>query len=279
MNLNLDLSYAIDDRINMAGGAEFRNERFEIVEGTKESWTEGSLPARASTPGSNGFTGFGPLTKGNWNRYNFAAYADLEINDRDRNWTVSFAQRIEHFSDFGMTANGKFAGRVGLSDQFALRASVQSASVRPRPVSRTPSTLDDLRSRDHGSDEQRHDSSTNPLAEHFGGQPLKPEKSVNLAMGGVYDSGPFNLSMDFFQIRVSDRLTTSADRQLSPEEIQQLEDDGVIREGGVLARFRFFINDFSTTTTASTWWALTILRERAAPPRPSAVRGTGRRRR
>ena len=91
--------------------------------------------------------------------------------------------------------------------------------------------------------------STNPLAQHFGGQPLKPEKSINLAMGAVYDSGPFSFSMDLFQIRVSDRLTTSADRTLSPEEIRQLEEDGIIREGGVLARFRFFINDFSTTTS------------------------------
>ncbi len=250
MNLNLDLSYAVDDRINMAGGAEFRNERFEIVEGTKESWTEGQLASQGFQPGSNGFTGFGPLTKGNWNRYNFAAYADLEINDRDGNWTVSFAQRIEHFSDFGMTANGKFAGRVGLSDQFALRASVQSGFRAPTPGQQNAfniSTIYDPAIMDLTNNGTI--PSTNPLAEHFGGQPLKPEKSVNLAMGGVYDSGPFNLSMDFFQIRVSDRLTTSADRQLSPEEIQQLEDDGVIREGGVLARFRFFINDFATTTT------------------------------
>ena len=68
-------------------------------------------------------------------------------------------------------------------------------------------------------------------------------------MGAVYDGGAFNLSMDFFQIRASNRLTTSADRTLTPAEIRQLEDDGIIREGGVLARFRFFINDFATRTT------------------------------
>ena len=90
--------------------------------------------------------------------------------------------------------------------------------------------------------------STSPLAMNFGGQALKPEKSVNLAIGAVYDDGPFSLSMDLFQIRVSDRLTTSADRILSPAEIEQLIAEGIIRPGGVLARFRFFINDFATRT-------------------------------
>ena len=250
MNLNLDLSYKLDDRMNLAGGAEFRNERFEIIRGSTESWTEGPLASQGFTPGSNGFTGFGPLTEGSWNRYNFAAYADLEINDRDGNWTLGFAQRIEHFSDFGMTANGKFAARLGLTDQFALRASVQSGFRAPTPGQQNAfniSTIYDPAIMDLTNNGTI--PSTNPLARHFGGQPLKPEKSVNLALGTVYDTGPFNLSMDFFQIRVSDRLTTSADRTLSPEEIRQLEEDGIIREGGVLARFRFFINDFSTTTT------------------------------
>ena len=249
LNLNLDLSYALDERINLAGGAEFRNERFEIVRGSEESWTEGPLASQGFTPGSNGFTGFGPLTEGDWNRYNFAAYADLEINDRDGNWTLGFAQRIEHFSDFGMTANGKFAGRVGLSDRFALRASVQSGFRAPTPGQQNAfniSTIYDPAIMDLTNNGTI--PSTNPLAVHFGGQALKPEKSVNLAMGAVYDNGPFNLSMDFFQIRVSDRLTTSADRSLTPEEIRQLEADGIIREGGVLARFRFFINDFATAT-------------------------------
>ena len=250
MNLNLDLSYELDDRTNLAGGAELRNERFRIVEGDAESWTEGSLASQGFTPGSNGFTGFGPLTKGAWNRYNIAVYGDLEMNDRDRDWTVGFAQRIEYFSDFGMTVNGKFAGRLGLSGALALRASVSSGFRAPTPGQQNAfniTTIYDPAIMDLTNNGTI--PSTNPLARHFGGKPLKPEKSINVAVGGVYESGPFNLSMDLFQIRVSDRLTTSADRTLTPEEIKQLEEDGTIREGGVLARFRFFINDFATRTT------------------------------
>ena len=76
---------------------------------------------------------YDPLTKGVWNRCNIAVYGDLEMNDRDRDWTVGFAQRIEYFSDFGMTVNGKFAGRLGLSGALALRASVSSGFGAPTP--------------------------------------------------------------------------------------------------------------------------------------------------
>ena len=250
MNLNLDLSYPLDDRMNLAGGAEFRNERFEIIRGSTESWTEGPLASQGFTPGSNGFTGFGPLTEGNWNRYNFAAYVDLEIDDPGDAWTLGLAQRIEHFSDFGTTWNVKLAGRLSVTEGFAMRSSASTGFRAPTPGQQNAfniSTIYDPAIMDLTNNGTI--PSTNPLARHFGGQPLKPERSINLAMGAVYDSGPFSLSMDLFQIRVSDRLTTSADRTLSPEEIRQLEDDGIIREGGVLARFRFFINDFATTTS------------------------------
>ena len=250
MNLNMDLSYSMSDRVNVAGGAEWRNERFEIIEGSRESWTEGSLASQGFTPGSNGFTGFGPLTEGIWNRTNFAAYGDLEIEDPDETWTLGIAQRIEHFSDFGTTWNGKLAGRLSVSDRLALRTSASTGFRAPTPGQQNAfniSTIYDPAIMDLTNNGTI--PSTNPLAVHFGGQPLKPEKSVNLAMGAVYDGGRFKGSMDFFQITVSDRLTTSADRTLTPDEIRQLEEDGIIREGGVLARFRFFINDFATRTS------------------------------
>ena len=249
INLNVDLSYALNERVNLAGGAEWRNERFEIFRGSTESWTEGSLATQGFTPGSNGFTGFGPLTEGNWNRNNFAAYGDMEIREPDGLWTFGFAGRVERFSDFGTTINGKVAGRVSASENFGLRASVSTGFRAPTPGQQNAfniSTIYDPAIMDLTNNGTI--PSTSPLAVNFGGEPLTPEKSVNLALGAVYDDGPFSLSMDFFQIRVSDRLTTSADKQLSTSEIEQLIAEGIIRPGGVLARFRFFINDFATRT-------------------------------
>ena len=248
-NLNLDLSYDYSDMVNIAGGAEFRNERFEIVPGDRPSWTEGSLATQGFTPGSNGFTGFGPLTEGVWNRNNFAGYLDIELSDPDNAWLLDVAGRVERFSDFGTTINGKFAARVSVSEQMGLRASASTGFRAPTPGQQNAfniSTIYDPAIMDLTNNGTI--PSTSPLAERFGGKPLTPEKSINMAVGTVYDSGPFKLSMDFFRIQVSDRLTTSADRQLSPQEIEELIGLGIIRPGGVLARFRFFINDFATTT-------------------------------
>ncbi len=248
-NLNVDLSYAVNDRVNLAGGGEWRNERFEIIPGDRPSWTEGPLANQGFTPGSNGFTGFGPLTEGIWNRNNFAAYGDLEIREPDGAWTFGVAGRFENFSDFGTTINGKVAGRISLSEEFGLRASASTGFRAPTPGQQNAfniSTIYDPAIMDLTNNGTI--PSTSPLAMRFGGEALKPETSINIAAGAVYDDGPFSFSMDYFQIDVSDRLTTSADRSLTVEEIRQLEQEGIIREGGVLARFRFFINDFATTT-------------------------------
>ena len=249
INFNLDLSYALSDRMNIAGGAEWRQEGFEITQGGRPSWDEGPLATQGFTPGSNGFTGFGPLTVGNWKRSNFAGYGDVEFRDIVSNRNFSVAGRIENFSDFGLTINGKVAGRVGLSEDFALRGSASTGFRAPTPGQQNAfniSTIYDPEIMDLTNNGTI--PSTSRLAEQYGGRPLEPEKSFNLALGAVFDRGPFILSADFFQINMSDRLTTSQNFALSTSDVQRLLQEGIIREGGVLKRFRFFINDFATRT-------------------------------
>ena len=248
-NLNVDLSYAVNDRVNIAGGAEWRNERFEIVQGDEPSWNEGPLASQGFTPGSNGFTGFGPLTAGVWDRSNFAAYGDLELREPDGAWTFGVAGRVERFSDFGTTVNGKVAGRVSLSDGFALRGAASTGFRAPTPGQQNAfniSTIYDPFLKDLTNNGTI--PSTSALAQEYGGEPLEPEKSVNVSFGGVFQRGNFSLSTDYFLIDVSQRLTTSRNINLTNDEIQRLVADGIIRPGGVLKKFQFFVNDFSTRT-------------------------------
>ena len=248
-NFNVDLSYAVNDRVNIAGGAEWRNERFEIVQGDEPSWTEGPLASQGFTPGSNGFTGFGPLTAGVWNRSNFAGYGDLELREPDGAWTLGIAGRVERFSDFGTTVNGKVAGRVSLSEGFALRGAASTGFRAPTPGQQNAfniSTIYDPALKDLTNNGTI--PSTSALAQQYGGEPLEPEKSVNLSFGSVFQRGNFSLSADYFLIDVSQRLTTSRNINLTNDEIQRLVQDGIIRPGGVLKRFQFFVNDFSTRT-------------------------------
>ncbi len=249
ININVDLSYPLNDRVNLAGGGEWRQERFEIIQGDEPSWVEGPLATQGFTPGSNGFTGFGPLTVGNWNRSNFAGYGDVEIQDPEQAWNASVAGRIENFSDFGTTVNGKVAGRWGLTEDFALRASASTGFRAPTPGQQNAfniSTIYDPEIMDLTNNGTI--PSTSLLAQQYGGEPLEPEKSTNLALGVVFDKGPLILSADFFQIGMSDRLTTSQNYALDADDIQRLLDENIIRPGGVLRRFRFFINDFATRT-------------------------------
>ena len=244
INLSLDLSYALSEWVNVAGGAEWRNERFEVLRGSTESWAEGPLTAQGFTSGSNGFTGFGPLFEGDWARHSVAAYGDMEVREREGAWTLGVAGRVDRFSDVGTAISTKVAGRVRASDNVGLRASVGSGFRAPTPAQRNAYNISTI------FDDPNIGTipSTSRLAEHFGAEALRPEKSVNLGIGAVYEDGPLRLSMDVFRISVSDRVTTSAYRQLSPVEIEQLVADGIVRPGGVLARFRYFINDFTTRT-------------------------------
>ena len=249
INFNLDLSYPLGDKINMAGGGEWRQESFEIVQGGQSSWTEGPLATQGFTPGSNGFTGFGPLTAGDWKRSNFAGYGDVEFRDIERDRNFSVAGRIENFSDFGTTVNGKVAGRIGFTEAFAMRASASTGFRAPTPGQQNAFNISTIYDPDI-MDLTNNGTipSTSLLAREYGGEALGPEKSVNKALGAVFERGPFILSADFFQITMSDRLTTSQNFVLGTTDVQRLLQEGIIRPGGVLKRFRFFINDFETRT-------------------------------
>ncbi len=55
VNLNVDVSYAATDIVNIAGGAEWRDERFDIGAGGRPSWEVGPYAAQGFVSGSNGF--------------------------------------------------------------------------------------------------------------------------------------------------------------------------------------------------------------------------------
>ncbi len=249
MNLNVDVSYEMSETMNLSGGAEWRNEIFEIIEGDRASWTEGPLATQGFTPGSNGFTGFGPLTAGDWSRNNFAAYGQAGFEDADDKWLVDVAGRVENFSDFGLTINGKVAARYSLNETFALRGAASTGFRAPTPGQQNAFNISTIYDPDI-MDLTNNGTipSTSDLAQLYGGEALQPETSVNVSLGTVYSEGNFHLSADYFLINVSDRLTTSRNFELSTADIDRLLDEGIIRPGGVLKRFRFFINDFATRT-------------------------------
>ena len=248
VGLNVDLSYLLNDRVNLAGGAEWRNERFEIGLGDEASWQIGPYAAQGFSAGSNGFPGFSPIAAGTWSRANAAVYGDLEVRGADDAWTLGSALRLERFEDFGAAVNGKLSGRVRLAPAAAVRASASTGFRAPTPGQQNAfnvstqydPTLMDLVN--NGTI-----PSTSRVARLRGGEPLEPERSVNFTAGAVIDAGPFSLTADYFRIRLADRLALTQLFALSPGEVDGLLAEGVTSAGN-LQNFRFFTNHFETVT-------------------------------
>ena len=248
INLNLNLAKQVSDRLHLAGGAEWRQESFTIGQGEMASWTFGPYAGQGFSAASNGFPGFSPIAEGSWDRNNVGVYGDAELAGEDNAWTLGAAVRFENFSDFGSTLNGKFQGRYQVSDAGAFRASISTGFRAPTPGQQNAFNVSTV------WDEERSDlvnrgtiPSTSAAAELKGGMALAAEKSTNYAIGVVVDQGVFTMSLDFFQIDLRDRLSQTRTFALTQAEIDQLVAEGITSASN-LAEFRFFTNDFSTSS-------------------------------
>ena len=244
VGVNVDVSYTATDRVTIAAGAEWRDEQYRTVEGEPASWTVGPYGrGQGFSAGSNGFFGYGPLAAGTWNRRNVAAYADLDVSDVEAAWTVGGALRVEHFEDVGPTTNGKVSARVAF-----LRASVSSGFRAPTPGQQNGfniSTVFDPALGDLVNNGVI--PSISPVAALRGGVPLEPERSLNYTAGVVFDTGPLNVSADYFRIDVSDRIGITSNFALRDDEIASLLAQG-IDSARDLRHFRFFTNAFDTAS-------------------------------
>ena len=251
-NVNADFSYPIEiglySPINIGFGFEYREEQFEVTSGDQPSWDIGPLFDQGFGIGSNGFGGFGPPVAGVFDRGNYALYLDLEADVTER-LLLGAAVRFEDFDDFGTTTNGKLSVRYAFTDSFAARATASTGFRAPTPGQSNISNISTV-SGDGGVLVQRGTiPPTNPVAVSKGGKALKEEESTNLSMGIVWNvTNNVNITADYFHIELENRITQSADKTLSDEDIQDLIDQGVVGAGD-LTEFRFYTNDFDTTTS------------------------------
>ena len=247
VNFNFDVSYPVNDIVHIAGGTEWRDEKFTIGGGGPPSWEIGPYAAQGFSSGSNGFNGYrADTTAGSWSRSNVAVYGDLEFTDPGGRWTVGTAVRFENFEDFGATTNGKLTARVELTDAFSLRAAVSSGFRAPTPGQQNAFNVTTA-----FIDGQLTNNgvvpSTSAVAVARGGGQLQPEQSLNYSAGAVVEQGPFIFTADYFRIDIDDRVALSQEINLTESEIQTLLAEG-IPEARNFPVFRFFLNDFSTTT-------------------------------
>ncbi len=258
-NVNLDFTKLVNKQLFLAAGLEYRTETFEIVAGDEASWAIGPLATQGFSSASNGFNGFPPLSAGTFDRSNASVYTEAEYYPLE-NWLLGAALRHEDFDDFGTTTNYKLATNYGFSDDLKIRSSYNTGFRAPTPGQQNAfnvSTQFDVALGDLVNNGTI--PSSNPVARLVGSKSLEAEKSKNFTAGFVLDLPGFEVTIDYFEIRVRDRLALSQDfslqESLTEEQIILFEHgaDGVGGDGEVpyvrnLANFRYFINDFETRT-------------------------------
>ena len=247
LNLNFDVQYVVSEVVHVAAGTEWRREKFTIGAGGQPSWEIGPYAAQGFSSGSNGFNGYrADTTAGSWSRSNVAAYGDLEFSDPEGQWTLGTALRLERFSDFGLTTNGKVSARVELTDTLALRGAVSTGFRAPTPGQQNAFNVTTAFIGGELTN-QGVVPSTSAVAVARGGEQLQPEKSINYSGGAVIEQGRFTFTADYFRIDIDDRVALTQEISLTEREIETLLAEG-IPEARNFPVFRFFLNDFSTTT-------------------------------
>ncbi|MDH5345917.1 MAG: TonB-dependent receptor, partial [Gammaproteobacteria bacterium] len=301
-NINLDfvLPIAMDglaSDLTFAFGGEYRDEVFETILGEEASWeagrfafqnndgtnfySDGTTPLPNLSIGAHGFAGFNPPQSGLWGRSNIAVYTELEADVTER-LTLGAAVRYEDFESFGDTTNFKVAGRFAVTDTLAFRASYNTGFRAPTPGQENVTKVSTVTI--NGELQQRGQiPPTNAIAEILGAQPLGPEESTNFSAGIVWDvTDNFNLTADFFQINVENRISQTGTIDIrgisandpdfasvncpiakgSPPGTPQNSLAACMQEIGVpgaadLGSVSFYTNDFETTATGvdlvATW--------------------------
>jgi len=251
-NFNVDLSYALENDmfasdLNIAGGFEYRSEEFEITAGQTESWDFGPLANQGFSAGSNGFPGFSPQISGDWNRANSAVYLDLETDVTER-WLLGAALRYEDYDDFGSTTNGKLSTHFTVTDWLGLRATYSTGFRAPTPgQQQAANTSTEFDSVTGDLVNRGVIPPSSIVAQQRGGKELKEETSDNYTAGMVFQWEDFSLTVDYYKIELSDRIALSQDFTLTDQERQDLIDAGFTAAANI-RDFRFFVNDFDTTS-------------------------------
>jgi iron complex outermembrane receptor protein len=210
----------------------------------------GPLAAQGFGIGSNGFPGLSDRFAGKSSRNSVALYVDTEYNVSE-DLLLGAAIRYEDFTDFGNTTKGKVSMRYQVSDDVAVRGAIATGFKAPtigqsnvRNVTTAFATVNgETRLVDRATLPP-----TDPISIQKGATPLQPEESTSFSLGVVadFDNGLF-LTVDYYNIALDDRLSTTSGIALTQADIDALTAQGV-PDASSFSQVSYFTNDFSTKT-------------------------------
>jgi iron complex outermembrane receptor protein len=245
INLNADFGYQFTDDVFIAFGAEYREETFTIAEGEPASYENGVLSAQRFSSSANGFAGFSDQISGEFSSENYAVYLDGEWDATD-SILLTAAVRYEDFAEFGDTTNFKFGANWAITDNFGARATVSTGFKAPTPGQANVSNITTAITPD-GLVNEGTIPSTDPVAIQLGGAALEPEESESFTAGIYFSIADFDVTVDYFDIDVTDRLAISEQRPLTAADQQALLGRGI--DASDISSVGFYTNTFDTNTT------------------------------
>ena len=223
MNFDFSKNYdSVLSGMNLAFGAEYRTEKFNIFageEGSYATYDTNGLPitdptsqfapidpisGEARPGGSQGFPGYSPKNEVDKNRTNLSLYADSEL-DVTENFLISGALRFENYSDFGSTLNGKFSTRLKASKNINFRGSI-STGFRAPSLAQVYYNLRFTNFSSSGASEILLSPNNSPVTKAFGINKLNEEKALNGSLGFTATFGDFTATIDGYLINVKDRI-------------------------------------------------------------------------
>lgn len=241
-NLGISLARSLDlglpNPVNVAVGAAFRDETYEVVAGERASWINGYHKTADSSGiaqgGSSVFQGFAPTDASKNSRNNIGGYLDLETNFT-KNLLANVATRFENYSDFGSSITGKAALRYQPRKELVLRGAASTGFRAPGLqqswYSHTTTAIQNGVLVEIGNFPV-----TNRASRIFGAKPLKEESSINLSGGMAWSpTNDFNLTVDLYHIKINDRILLGAtfDGSSDPVIAKILADSGLTQIAGV----------------------------------------------
>ncbi|MBO9709964.1 MAG: TonB-dependent receptor [Caulobacter sp.] len=254
----IDASRAFDvglaGPLNVAFGAQWRREGYQINAGEPNSYIRG--PFTTAALGAQSFPGFQPGNEVDTHRNAKSIYLDLE-GELISKLTASLAVRYEDYSDFGDKTTGKAALRYDFTPSFALRGAASTGFRAPslqQEYFTSTATVFIAQTSGGVTTNVPFETGTFPatsaVAATLGATPLKPETSNNYSLGAVFHKGPFELTIDAYQIDVKNRIVLSENitgsTTAAPGSTSRIIGD--LLAPYAVSAARFFINGVTTKT-------------------------------
>ncbi|MEN5290574.1 TonB-dependent receptor plug domain-containing protein [Stenotrophomonas lactitubi] len=215
LDLTRDFDIGMSNPLQLATGAEYRQEWYKLFPGALDGFVSGGVPildgpnrGKPAIPGSQPGPSNGPDDRASLSRRSYATYAELQLEPTQR-LLLSAALRYEHFSDFGSTTNFKLASRFDLGAGWAVRGS-WNTGFRAPALAQSGYNASNTLILNGSQAVVRVASVDSEAARLAGATALKPEKSDNISLGLVYEGDNLTATLDAYQIKVKDRIAISS---------------------------------------------------------------------